>query len=143
MAVVGALFALSFDTVSQAALFALAAGRFGGTAQALFVGALFVLGMLAVDGANGVWISRLIRRADRTAVIASRIMALTVAGVSFAVGAFTIVKLLLPAVDAWTEGRELAFGAAVVAAIVVAFAVAMWAAKRTAPGSTGVGAPGD
>ena len=62
------LFALSFDTISQAALFAIAAGRFGGVAEALLVAGLFVLGMLAVDGINGVWICRLIRRADRTAV---------------------------------------------------------------------------
>ena len=80
VAAVGALFALSFDTVSQAALFALAAGRFGGVVHALLVAALFVLGMLVVDGINGVWISRLIRRADRTAVVASRVMACTVAG---------------------------------------------------------------
>ena len=28
----------------------------------------FVLGMLVADGINGAWVSRLIRRADRTAV---------------------------------------------------------------------------
>jgi nickel/cobalt transporter (NiCoT) family protein len=57
---VGALFALSFDTVSQSALFALTAARFGGIGHALFLGALFVLGMLVTDGINGLWISRLI-----------------------------------------------------------------------------------
>ena len=124
------LFALSFDTVSQAALFALAAGRFGGVAHALFVAALFVLGMLAIDGANGIWINRLIRRADRTAAIASRVMALTVAGISLAVGAFTVAKILVPAVDAWAEGRELWFGTAVVVAVIVAFTVAMRMARR-------------
>lgn len=130
VAAVGMLFALSFDTVSQAALFALAAGRFGGVTHALFVAALFVLGMLAIDGANGLWINRLIRRADRTAALASRVMALTVAGISIAVGAFTIAKILLPAVDAWAEGRELWFGAAVVIAVLVAFVVAMRVACR-------------
>lgn len=130
VAAVGMLFALSFDTVSQAALFALAAGRFGGLSHALFVAALFVLGMLTVDGANGLWISRLIRQADRTAAIASRVMALTVAGISLAVGAFTVAKILVPAVDAWAEGRELWFGAAVVSAVVVAFGAAMHAARR-------------
>lgn len=127
---VGMLFALSFDTVSQAALFALAAGRFGGVTHALFVAALFVLGMLAIDGANGLWINRLIRRADRTAAIASRVMALTVAGISLAVGAFTVAKILVPAVDAWAEGRELWFGTAVVVAVIVAFTVAMRMARR-------------
>ncbi|MEO8675102.1 MAG: nickel transporter [Casimicrobiaceae bacterium] len=127
---VGMLFALSFDTVSQAALFALAAGRFGGLSHALFVAGLFVLGMLAVDGANGLWINRLIRKADRTAAIASRVMALTVAGISLAVGAFTIAKILLPAVDALTEGRELWLGAVVVFTVLLGFVAAMCLARR-------------
>jgi high-affinity nickel-transport protein len=140
VAAVGALFALSFDTVSQAALFALAAGRFGGFVPALAIAGLFVVGMLAVDGVNGFWISRLIRRADRTAAVASRVMALTVAGISFAVGMFTVVKLLVPALDAWAEGREITFGTAVVASVLVAFAIAMRAARvtaRTAPSAAG------
>jgi len=137
IAAVGMLFALSFDTVSQAALFALAAGRFGGVSQALFVAGLFVLGMLTVDGINGVWISALIRRADRTAVIASRVMALAVAAISLAVGLFTVAKLLLPAVDAWAERHELVFGAIVVTAVIVAFVAAMRAARqyRRTPGA--------
>ena len=130
IAAVGMLFALSFDTVSQAALFALAAGRFGGVSQALFVAGLFVLGMLVVDGVNGVWISALIRRADRTAVIASRVMALAVAAISLAVGLFTVAKLLLPSVNAWAEGHELVFGAVVVIGVIVAFAASMRAARH-------------
>jgi nickel/cobalt transporter (NiCoT) family protein len=131
IAAVGALFALSFDTVSLVALFALAAGRFGGVIQALVVAAVFVVGMLVVDGVNGVWISRLIRRADRTAVVASRVMALTIAGLSLAVGLFTIVKVFVPAVDAWTEGREWLVGSTVVFATLGAFAIAMRAARKT------------
>jgi len=130
VAAVGALFALSFDTVSQAALFALAAGRFGGIAHALMIAGIFVLGMLVVDGINGLWLQRLIRRADRTAVVASRVMALAVAGLSLAVGLFTVAKLLVPDVDAWAEGRELWFGGAVIAGVIVAFTVGMLAARR-------------
>jgi high-affinity nickel-transport protein len=129
VAAIGALFALSFDTVSQAALFALAAGRFGGVAHALFVAGLFVLGMLAVDGVNGVWLARLIRRADRTAAIASRVMACAVAGASFAIGLLAAARLALPSLDAWTSGRELAIGASVVALMLAAFGVAMRAAR--------------
>ena len=138
IAAVGALFALSFDTVSQAALFALAAGRFGGVQDVLLVASLFVLGMIVVDGVNGVWISRLIRRADRTAVVASRLMALTVAGISLAVGLFTLAKILLPSVDAWAEGRELLVGASVVTAVLTAFTVGMLAARRRMLASAGV-----
>ena len=129
--VVGMLFALSFDTVSQAALFALAAGRFGGLPHALFIALLFVLGMLTVDGANGLWIHRLIRRADRTAAIASRVMALAVAGISAAVGSVVVVRLVDPMVDAWIGGSEAALGAAVVASVLLAFAGAMLVARRS------------
>ena len=133
VAAVGALFAISFDTVSQAALFALAASRFGGLAGALFVCGLFVLGMLAVDGANGLWINRLIRRADRTAVIASRAMALAVAGISFVLGSLTLAKVALPAVGAWVEGRELVLGVSVAASMMLAFGIGMTMASRRAP----------
>lgn len=133
VAAVGALFALSFDTMSQAALFALAAGRFGGVVHALLVAGLFVVGMLVVDGINGIWISRLIRRADRRAVVASRVMACAVAAISLAVGGFTIAKLLLPTVDAWADGREMLLGAMVVTAVLTAFAVGMRVSRRPVP----------
>jgi high-affinity nickel-transport protein len=139
IAAVGMLFALSFDTVSQAALFALAAGRFGGISQALFVAGLFVLGMLVVDGINGAWISSLIRRADRTAVIASRVMALAVAAISVAVGLFTVAKLLLPAIDDWAERHDLVFGAVVVIGVAVAFVAAMRAGRHHRPAVAGAG----
>ncbi len=130
VAAVGMLFALSFDTISQAALFALAAGRFGGAADAALVAGLFIAGMLCVDGANGMWISRLIRRADRTAAMASRVLALTVAAISAAVGVFTVMKVVVPAVDAWSAEHELAAGMAVIAGVLLSFAVAVTAARR-------------
>jgi high-affinity nickel-transport protein len=136
---VGALFALSFDTISQAALFALAASRFGGVAQALLVALLFVAGMLAVDGCNGLWISGMLRRADRTAAIASRIMALTVAGLSVGVGLLTLAKLLFPHISVWAEGREFWFGPAVVVAVLIAFGVGLLAARlRNAPSAIAI-----
>jgi high-affinity nickel-transport protein len=117
IALVGALFALSFDTISQAALFALTATQFGGWQDAMMLGLLFMLGMLVTDGINGFWISRLIVRADEVARVASRVMSLVVAGISLLVGAFGVMKMSLPAIDAWSEGKELFFGAAVVTVI--------------------------
>lgn len=132
VALVGALFALSFDTISQSALFALTAAQFGGVSHALFLGLLFVLGMLVTDGINGLWISRLIARADQLACIASRVMSLAVAGVSLMVAGFGVAKLALPAVDAWSEGKEVAFGAVVVATIALSFVLALKLARRSA-----------
>ncbi len=132
VAAIGALFALSFDTISQAIFFAWTGRRFGGIAEALFAAGLFTLGMLAVDAINGVWISRLIHRTDRAAAVASRIMALTVAGVSLAIGLLTLVKLTIPAIDAWTEGRDLFVSGAVLAVVLAAFCVGMRSARRSA-----------
>lgn len=125
IALVGALFALSFDTISQAALFALTATQFGGWQDALLLGLLFMLGMLVTDGINGFWISRLIVRADEVARIASRLMSLVVAGISLLVGTFGIMKLSMPGIDAWSEGKELFFGAAVVTVIGVSYLLAL------------------
>ncbi|MBI4756892.1 MAG: nickel transporter [Betaproteobacteria bacterium] len=125
VALVGALFALSFDTVSQAALFALTASQFGGWQHALTLGLVFMLGMLVTDGINGLWIARLIRRADETALVASRVLALAVGGMSLLVAAFGAAKQWLPAVETWSEGKELALGLTVVAVILASFAMAV------------------
>lgn len=135
VAAVGALFALSFDTISQAVLFAATATQFGGLAHAVVLGGLFVLGMLATDGLNGWWISRLIARADEIAALASRIMGAAVAGVSLLVAALGVGKLLSPAVGGWSEGKELALGTVVVGVIALSylFAMAMARARHGQP----------
>jgi high-affinity nickel-transport protein len=137
VALVGALFALSFDTISQAAFFALAAGQYGGALYAVTLGLLFVLGMLVTDGANGLWISRLIVRADETARIASRVMSLAVGSVSLLVAAFSTAKLLLPRIDTWADGKELAFGALVIAIVLAGFLWGRSAARKRVQGFAG------
>jgi nickel/cobalt transporter (NiCoT) family protein len=132
MALVGALFALSFDTLSQAAFFALTATQFGGWQHALVLALLFMLGMLLTDGINGLWIARLIARADQVALIASRVMGLVVSAISLLVAAFGAAKLVSPAVDAWSEGKELVFGSALVAIIAISFVAAMRLTRQSA-----------
>ena len=129
---VGALFAISFDTLSQAAFFALTATRFGGWQHALLLAMLFMLGMLLTDGINGLWIARLIARADQVALIASRVMGLVVSGVSLLVAAFGAAKLLSPTVDAWSDGKELLFGFLLLAIIALSFVAALRLSRRTA-----------
>ena len=123
IALVGALFALSFDTLSQASLFALTATQIGGWTHALGLGLLFTLGMLLADSANGLWISRLFARADQSALIASRVMGLTVAGISLLVAGFGIAKYLFPEVSSWSEGKELMMGIGV---ILIVASVFLW-----------------
>lgn len=130
VAAVGMLFALSFDTLSQAALFAVTATQFGGVPQSLMLGLLFVLGMLVADGLNGLWISRLIARADELAVLASRIMSVAVSSVSLLLAALGAGKMLSPAIDGWSEGKELWFGATVVAIVALSYLVARASVSR-------------
>jgi len=127
---VGALFALSFDTMSQAALFAMTGTQFGGVSQALTLGLLFMLGMMLMDGLNGLWIARLIRRADRLACVASRIMGLTVAGLSLLVAGFGLARYASPEVSAWLSGKELGFGLALVAVVAMSFLLALRISRR-------------
>ncbi len=135
VALIGALFALSFDTLSQAAFFAMTASRFGGWEHALLLAGLFVLGMLLTDGINGLWIARLIARADEVARLASRIMGLAVAGISLLVAALSAARYLSPAVDAWSEGRELVFGLSLVAVVAISFVAVLRLTRRPLAGS--------
>ena len=129
IAAVGALFALSFDTMSQAALFALTGTQFGGVAHSFMLGLLFMLGMMLTDGVNGLWISRLIRRADRLACVASRVMGLMVGGLSLLVAGFGLMKYASPHVSAWSDGKELAFGLTFVGVVALSFLLALKLAR--------------
>jgi high-affinity nickel-transport protein len=130
IAAVGALFAVSFDTFSQAALFAVTASQYGGWQHAVALGLLFMLGMTLADGANGVWIASLLRSADARARIASRLLGLAVAGLSFAVAALAAAERSSPVLAAWTEGRELTISAAVFVCLAATFGIGLAAARR-------------
>lgn len=138
IALVGSLFAISFDTMSQAALFAVTATQFGGWGHSLALGLAFMLGMLAADGANGLWISRLIRRADRSARIAARMFSLVVSGLSLALAGFGIARYFSHNLDAWTEGKELALGLAIVGFVALSFLFAMRQARLPQPAAVRV-----
>jgi high-affinity nickel-transport protein len=129
---VGVVFALSFDTVSQATLFAFTGAQFGGWLHGLALGLIFTLGMLVADGMNGLWVSRLMRRADQVARVASRVMGLTVGILSLLVAAFGMIKYFAPDVSAWTQGKELIFGLGVVGIVTASFVVALWLVRDQA-----------
>lgn len=121
---IGAMFAVSFDTVSLAALFAVAAKQFGGSLEAFLMGLTFMIGMLATDGINGVWIARLIRRTDDMALLASRVMGVAIAALSFGIAAIGLAKWRLPLVDAWIEQNSLWYSFTVILSILTAFMIA-------------------
>lgn len=128
---VGLLFALSFDTLSQSALFAMLGLQFGGAPEGLMLGGLFTAGMLAADGANGWWISHLIARTDRMAAVASRTMTLAVACVSLLVAAMGGARLASAHFSQWAEGKELYASATVIVLVMLSY---LMAARRSASG---------
>jgi high-affinity nickel-transport protein len=137
VALVGALYAVSFDTVSQSVLFAVTALRFGGVGSALFIGLLFALGMMMTDGLNGLWISRLIARSDHISVSASRAMGVSIAAASLLTAAYGAAKLVVPNVASWSNGHEWTIGTAVMAMILVGYL----AARRLSPSFAAASVP--
>jgi high-affinity nickel-transport protein len=132
VALVGALFALSFDTLSQAAFFSVTATRYGGIAYSLLLALCFMVGMMVTDAANGLWISHLLRRADASARIASRIMGMAVALLSLGVAGLGLSRQYLPGAAAWQEGRELLIGASIIIVVAGSYLFAKYAQHRTA-----------
>jgi high-affinity nickel-transport protein len=117
IASIGALFAVSFDTLSQAVLFSATAARFGGWDSAAILGGLFTLGMLLVDGVNGAWVAILLKRADRRARLASRAIGLFVALISFAVAALGAARYFSLQRDGSLDTHGLLVGALLIAAV--------------------------
>jgi high-affinity nickel-transport protein len=132
IASVGAAFALSFDTLSQAMLFSITGLSVAGWMFAAVLGLVFTAGMAATDSVNGYAVSKLIYRADRRSAVASKIMSLAVALLSVLIAGLGFARLHWPAVDQKVESLGLALGVAVVLAMLAAFGLAM-RAVRAAP----------
>ncbi len=130
---VGALFALSFDTMTQAALFAVTASQHGGLMYALIMGLAFTTGMLAMDGVNGLWIARLLRKSDRRARAASRVMGLMVAIISLAVAALGLARWLRSDVATWYDGKEVVLGVSVMVLLAVTFLASQMLVRTVVP----------
>jgi high-affinity nickel-transport protein len=118
---VGALFALSFDTLSQAALMAVTGTALRGLWAVLVLTGAFVSGMVVTDGLNGWWVARLLRRPDRLAARASRVMGVSVACASLGTALLGIGMRCSPALDAWAARHGTEFSLGIVAMMFVSF----------------------
>lgn len=130
---IGALFAVSFDTMSQASLFALAAQQAGGWSFSLLLGVLFMTGMMLTDGANGLWMARLLYRSDRRARIASRVLGLAIAALSLLVALFSVMQLYSLQISRWADGRGLLLTAFLVGSLLLSFGYALWVTRERQP----------
>ena len=72
-ALVGMAFALSFDSLAQAAFFASRGSQFSGISAVVLLAVAFGLGMLVADAANGALLNWFASRSDRLARHASRV----------------------------------------------------------------------
>jgi high-affinity nickel-transport protein len=132
---VGALFALSLDTMTVAAWFGLAGGRLGGAASTLLLALAFVAGMIATDSVNGLAVAYLIGKSERFAERAGRLFSLLVASSALLVAGLGVARCSSDIVDAWADGKQLMFGALIVCITVAGFLVAR-RQSRVALGAT-------
>ena len=126
IAAVGAAFALSFDTISQAVLFSVTGSHVAGWVFAASLGVVFTAGMVATDALNGLWVSRLVRDADERAAAASRIMSLAIGCVALAIAGLALARSILPGLDERIDGLGMAPSIAVAAVVVAAYAMACY-----------------
>lgn len=90
---IGALFAFSFDTLSQIALFSISATLMAGWIFSGILGLCFTLGMIITDGFNGLFVSAIIQRADRSSLLISRSLGLIISVFSLSVAIAAIVSI--------------------------------------------------
>lgn len=121
---VGGMFALSFDAMAIAAWFGLVGSAHSGMATTAMLACAFVAGMIIVDGLNGLLMSVLIRRSERFAIHARRLFSLAVACSALGMAVVILAKLALPAVDSWSEGKEILFTACVLMLTLTGFFIA-------------------
>ena len=118
---VGVLFAVSFDAVSLAVLFAANATALGGALLATVLAIVFAIGMVAVDTANGLWLSGLAGRFDCASEAASRAMTCSVALISLIMGAAIASSCVWLSLDQWLGTHEFGAGVLIVLLVVLAY----------------------
>lgn len=128
----GALFALSFDAVALAALFAGAASTPAGAMNAGTLAIVFAAGMIGVDAANGFWAARILRHSDLASRRASRVMTLTIALTGALVALCVLSQLAAESLARWLGAYELALSALVIGAMLAGYGGALLVAKRPA-----------
>jgi high-affinity nickel-transport protein len=125
IAAVGAAFALSFDTVSQTALFSLTASNLAGALFSVGLGLLFMIGMMLTDGVNGLWVARLLRQTNQRALVASRVMGLSIAFLSLSIAALGMAKYFAPGLNAMLDSAGMLMGFGLVLIVLASFGLAL------------------
>jgi len=102
---VGVIFALVFDTASQAAAWGLAATVQGGTAAALTIGVVFTLGMVVTDTVDSRVVAGILQRAAQADVRRfRRLLAWCIVATSLGMAAYGIATRINPALSVGDSG---------------------------------------
>ena len=131
---VGVLFALSFDTVTQAALMAATGVAHHGLAAVALLAGAFALGMVVTDGLNGWWVARLVQRPGAGAATASRVMCIAVALASLGTAAIGAAAQVSGSVAGWADTHGPWIAATIVAVMAVSFGFGLLLARRDGGG---------
>jgi nickel/cobalt transporter (NiCoT) family protein len=122
-ALVGMAFALSFDSLAQAAFFASRGGQFSGMGAVVLLAAAFGLGMLVADATNGALLSWFASRSDRLARQASRFSSGFIAVVALLTAALGLVRQFQSGFAATWESMGIWVGVGLVAFTSVVYSV--------------------
>jgi high-affinity nickel-transport protein len=128
---VGALFAISFDTFSQAALMAATGMASRNVAVVGLLAGSFAAGMIVTDSLNGWWVARLTQRRGRGSARASRVMCIAVSGVSLGTAALGAGAELSSSMATWAEQHQGGVALAIVAVIGLSFLIGHLLAGKT------------
>jgi high-affinity nickel-transport protein len=123
---VGMLFAVVFDTATQASMWTYAATTNGGATAALIAGLAFTMGMMLTDTIDGRLLWRIVRRADEveSSRRRKRVLGWMIVVFSLGAGLYNVAKELLPML----EVDDLTYSIAGVALVLVVFT--MWLRAR-------------
>jgi high-affinity nickel-transport protein len=108
ISMIGMAFAVSMDTMSQAAIFSMAASGEFAWGTAVLLGAVFTLGMLVADAFGSWWCYSALRSADGQGYM--RKLTLAIALLSLAIGALGFARMLLPELSEHYDTYALAIG---------------------------------
>jgi high-affinity nickel-transport protein len=129
---IGALFALSFDTMSQAVFFSLAASHVSIHLFAFTFGIVFTCGMIVSDGINGMLTARFIKQSGERALIASKVMSFAIGSMSLLIAFIGIARLAMPIVSEKIEFFGIWSGMIVLLWVTAGFVVSIYISQSTA-----------
>lgn len=123
---VGFAFAISLDSLAQAGLIAAKGHELGGFGMVLLLAGCFGLGMLLADTCNGLLMHWLVRRSERLAQQAGRVMSAVIACLALAVVAASHGKAHVAVLAAVWETYSVWIGLGVTATALLMLATCSW-----------------